>query len=72
VVGVEGVTKVEPGRGEVMVTTPDGARVIGAVAVALHQTEGVTLQSLSLRRPTLDDVFLELTGAHLRAEEASA
>lgn len=72
VAAVEGVTSVEPGHGEVMATTPDGARVIGAVAVALHQTEGVTLQSLSLRRPTLDDVFLELTGGHLRAEEASA
>jgi ABC-2 type transport system ATP-binding protein len=68
VAGVEGVTGVEPGHGEVIATTPDGARAIGAVAVALHQTDGVTLRSLSLRRPTLDDVFLELTGGHLRAE----
>ncbi len=72
VAGVAGVTGVEKGRGEVVATTADGARVIGGVAVALHETDGVTLRSLSLRRPTLDDVFLELTGGHLRADEESA
>jgi ABC-2 type transport system ATP-binding protein len=71
VAGVAGVTGVESGRGEVIATTADGASVIGGVAVALHETEGVTLRSLSLRRPTLDDVFLELTGAHLHADDES-
>jgi ABC-2 type transport system ATP-binding protein len=69
---VDGVTGVEVVLGDVIATTADGAGVIGGVAVALHQTEGVTLRSLSLRRPTLDDVFLELTGGHLRAGEESA
>jgi ABC-2 type transport system ATP-binding protein len=71
VTNVEGVTRVETAPGELIATTYDGARVIGAVAVALHQTADVTLRSLSLRRPTLDDVFLEMTGGHLRADEVS-
>jgi ABC-2 type transport system ATP-binding protein len=32
----------------------------------------VPIQSVSLRRPTLDDVFLKLTGRQIREEEASA
>jgi hypothetical protein len=27
------------------------------------------VRSLTLRTPTLDDVFLELTGGHLRAQD---
>ena len=30
--------------------------------------EGVTVNELSLHRPTLDDVFLTLTGHHAEAE----
>jgi hypothetical protein len=42
------------------VTSVDGAATIGAVAVALNTVAPV--QHLALRTPTLDDVFLELTG----------
>ena len=38
------------------------------VAVALAGCS-VSVTALTLRTPTLDDVFLELTGAHLREEE---
>ena len=46
----------------------DGAAVISPVAVALAGCD-VRVESLTLRTPTLDDVFLELTGGHLQEEE---
>jgi ABC transporter DrrB family efflux protein len=39
----------------------DGVEMLTEAAAALHQ-EGITVSDLGLRRPTLDDVFLELTG----------
>jgi len=42
----------------------NGAAVIGPVAVALSQVAPV--RNLTLRTTTLDDVFLELTGNHIR------
>ncbi|MEO1058017.1 MAG: ATP-binding cassette domain-containing protein [Actinomycetota bacterium] len=62
---------------ELSLATPDGAAVIADVAVALNGC-GVPVRSLTLRTPTLDDVFLQVTGSHLsddpnrhdRAEEA--
>jgi ABC-2 type transport system ATP-binding protein len=42
----------------------NGAGVIAEVAVALNGC-GVAVRSLTLRTPTLDDVFLNVTGAHL-------
>jgi len=53
---------------EVTIRVEDGDSSIGPVAVALHAC-GVPLRSLTLRTPTLDDVFLELTGAHLQEDE---
>ncbi len=45
----------------VRLTDPDGRRRIPQVVGALHQ-RGLQLAGLSLAEPTLDDVFLELTG----------
>jgi len=61
---VAGVDKVVAGRGEIVVHARDGAAAMSPVALALH-THGVTVSSLTLRTPTLDDVFLQYTGAHL-------
>ena len=47
---------------------PNGAATIGPVAVALDNS-GIAVRDLTLRTPTLDDVFLELTGSHIRARE---
>jgi ABC-2 type transport system ATP-binding protein len=33
---------------------------------------GMTVQSVAFRRPSLDDVFLKLTGRAIRGEEAGA
>jgi ABC-2 type transport system ATP-binding protein len=61
---VEGVIGVEAHGNEIMVSTGDGPATISAVAVALSQC-GVPIRDLTLRTPTLDDVFLELTGTHI-------
>ncbi len=46
----------------------DGPAALSSVAVALS-TGGVRVRSIAMRTPTLDDVFLELTGG--RIEEAA-
>ena len=40
------------------------------LAVALDSA-GIALRDLTLRTPTLDDVFLEATGTHIRPDEGS-
>ncbi len=62
-----GVANVEIRGDELVVTAADGAATIGAVAVALNGVASV--RHLTLRTPTLDDVFLELTGNHIQADE---
>ena len=60
---------------EIAISTDDGAAAISPVAVALDES-GVRVRDITLRTPTLDDVFLELTGNRIQhdtdAEEAEA
>jgi ABC transporter DrrB family efflux protein len=44
-----------------MPASRDGVHLVTAAAAALNE-EGIAASDLALRRPTLDDVFLELTG----------
>jgi ABC-2 type transport system ATP-binding protein len=62
-----GVHSAEARGDEMVVTATDGAATIGAVAVALNTVAPV--RHLTLRTPTLDDVFLELTGNHFQSDE---
>jgi ABC-2 type transport system ATP-binding protein len=62
------VERVEARDDGLTVATPDGPRVVGRVAVALEEA-GVAAERLTLRTPTLDDVFLEVTGNRLRTGE---
>ena len=62
------VDDVEIFGNEVGLSTANGAGVIADVAVALNGC-GVPVQSLTLRTPTLDDVFLSVTGSHLSEDE---
>ena len=64
---VPGVEQVTAHGHEVTIMVRDGAAMISPVAVALHNAN-LTVRNLTLRTPTLDDVFLELTGG--RIEEA--
>ena len=59
------VQHVETHGQEVTVSVANGATVISAVALALDR-RGVNVQELTLRTPTLDDVFLQVTGSRLQ------
>ena len=67
IASIDGIDDVKVDHDVVTVRANHGDEAIGPVAVALHEC-GVTLHSLTLRTPTLDDVFLELTGGHLQEE----
>jgi len=66
--GVYGVVAVEGRDHELTISVDDGSSAIGPVAIAFHDAS-IRVRDLTLRTPTLDDVFLELTGAHFDAEE---
>ncbi len=53
---------------EIVVSVTDGPTSISPVAVALNGC-GVKVDNLTLRTPTLDDVFLEITGGHLQEDD---
>jgi len=57
----EGAPLLDAERGRVAVPVPDGARRLAEVVRDLDAA-GVELADLAVRRPTLDDVFLALTG----------
>ena len=65
---VPGISHIEVYGNEVSAATGDGASVISPVAVALSAA-GVEVSDLSIHPTTLDDVFLELTGARIEVEE---
>jgi ABC-2 type transport system ATP-binding protein len=60
---VDGIDEVQVHNNELAVVTADGAGLIAQVAVALNGC-GVPVRSLTLRTPTLDDVYLHVTGSH--------
>jgi ABC-2 type transport system ATP-binding protein len=59
------VTSVKEDPAETLVYTKDVAATIGGL-LALADGRGVELRNLGIRRATLEDVFLELTGRALR------
>lgn len=63
---VPGVDKVERGPRALLVSVSDGAAAVSPVVIALDAA-GITVGELTLRTPTLDDVFLELTGDRIEA-----
>lgn len=68
---VQSIQQVEAYENELSISTTNGAALISDVALALNQA-GVTVHSLTLRTPTLDDVFLHITGARMEAEAEEA
>lgn len=57
-------------KNEVFITVREGERQIPHV-LNLALNAGIPIQSVSLRKPTLDDVFLHHTGRAIRDKEAS-
>ena len=63
------VEAVDAHDSELTVSTGNGAALISAVALKLNEL-GITVQELTLRTPTLDDVFLQVTGNRFRQDAA--
>ncbi len=57
------------GRRGITVATADGAALVGRVAVALSAA-GLQPSSLTVRTPSLDDVFLQATGYRMSAADS--
>jgi ABC-2 type transport system ATP-binding protein len=55
----------DTGGDEVVIAVGDGASAISPIAVALASA-GVRVTGLTLRTPTLDDVFLHITGGRMQ------
>jgi len=67
---IDGIDEVQIHHSELAVATSNGAGVIAQVAVALNGC-GVPVRSLTLRTPTLDDVYLDVTGTHFSGDESA-
>jgi ABC-2 type transport system ATP-binding protein len=61
---VPGVDQADVHGDELSIRVQEGPAALSPVAVALDGC-GVKVHELTLRSPTLDDVFLELTGGHI-------
>ena len=64
------VGTVEAHGNELVITADNGSAAISPVAVALNGCD-VSVRDLTLRTPTLDDVFLDLTGSHIERADTN-
>ena len=63
------VESVQSGDGSFIISTLDGPGAIAPIAQVLGQT-ALTVRSLTLRTPTLDDVFLDVTGSGIAVAQS--
>jgi ABC-2 type transport system ATP-binding protein len=68
---LDGVQNVEAHGSELVIATDNGSAAISPVAVALNDCDA-KVRDLTLRTPTLDDVFLEMTGTHIERADAGS
>jgi ABC-2 type transport system ATP-binding protein len=66
--GLAGVSTADLHGDQLTIAVADGAAAISPVAVALS-SGGVAVRYLTLRTPSLDDVFLELTGNRIQEDD---
>jgi ABC-2 type transport system ATP-binding protein len=62
---LNGIDAVSCEAGRIIVSAEDGPAQLSPVAIALNNTS-LRVRALTLRTPTLDDVFMELTGSHIQ------
>ena len=67
VLNLEGVVGVDAAGSDVIIQASNGAAVISSVALALNERR-VDVREITLRTPTLDDVFLSVAGARMEEE----
>ena len=68
---VDGLDEVEAAGDEVVISVTNGAKAISPVAVALSEA-GIAVEGLTLRTPTLDDVFLHVTGERMGIDKEAS
>ena len=68
--GIPSVSSIEAHESEITISVGNGASVISAVALRLNES-GLAVQELTLRTPTLDDVFLQVTGSRFQSDGSS-
>ena len=66
---IQRVEQVDAHGDELTISVSNGAELISSVAIALNQS-GVNVREITLRTPTLDDVFLQVTGGRMQTEDA--
>ncbi len=64
------VTEMKPTDGELAVYVKDGGAAIPSI-VQILGGQGIEVKSISMARPSLDDVFLKYTGRTIRAQEGT-
>ncbi|MEO5965642.1 MAG: ATP-binding cassette domain-containing protein [Candidatus Limnocylindrales bacterium] len=65
------VEQVRTAGNELTAVVSDGPAAVPGIAVALNEVADVRVLQLSFRRPSLDDVFLEVTGARIAGAGAA-
>jgi ABC-2 type transport system ATP-binding protein len=58
-------SKSRNGHSELVVTAKDGYELAHRLLNHLHECEGVKVENFEVKEPTLDDVFLQLTGRRI-------
>jgi len=72
VISLPDIERVDVAEREIRMMVSDGPAAIPQVAARLALTDGIDVREMTLRRPTLDDVFLEVAGRELAAGEAAS
>ena len=65
---VPGLDHIEAKGESIVIGVTNGGSALSPIAVALSEA-GITVTELTMRTPTLDDVFLETTGTRMQEEE---
>jgi len=64
------ITQTKPTDGELAVYVNDGGAAVPAIMQVLN-SQGIEVKTISMSRPSLDDVFLKYTGRTIRSEEGT-
>lgn len=64
------VMEIKPSDGELAVYAKDGGSAIPSIMQILD-SQGIAVKTISMARPSLDDVFLKYTGRTIRAQEGT-
>ena len=67
VISLPDIEHVDVAEHEIRMMVTDGPAAIPQIAARLALTEGIDVREMTLRRPTLDDVFLKVAGREMAA-----